>query len=219
MNGIFNSEVASSAFIDPSALILNSRVGDTCQVFDDAMLCYAELGDFSYISRRTCVFSSVIGKYCSISWNASIGPGNHDYQRISQHAMLYTQRFGMITTDRERYYNQYDGEASIGNDVWIGCNATIMRGVSIGNGAVIGAGAVITRDVAPYTIMGGVNKFLKIRFEENIAERLEQLKWWDYPIAAVKECLPLLACRPTLESLDLLEERLQQASKNMSTVP
>ena len=152
--GIINSLVPSTADISDSALVLHSTVGEKCQMFNDTMLCYSEMGDLSYLSRRSSVFSSTIGKYCSISWNVSIGPANHDYKRISSHAMLYANRFDMLGEDG-RYYNQYEKETVIGNDVWIGCNAVIMRGVHIGDGAVIGANAVITKDIPSYTIWGG----------------------------------------------------------------
>lgn len=150
-----DSRIAISANVSDTAKIINSEVGEYCQLFDDSMLCYSCLGDFSYLSRRTSVFSAVIGKYCSISWNVSIGPAVHDYKRITQHAMLYASRFGMIESPQHRYYDQYEKETIIGNDVWIGCNAVIMRGVHVGDGAVIGANAVVTKDVPPYTILGG----------------------------------------------------------------
>ena len=81
----YQSQVAKTADIAESALVLNSNVGEMCQMFDDAMLCCSEMGDMLYLSRRSSVFSSRIGKYCSISWNVSIGPSSHDYKRISSH--------------------------------------------------------------------------------------------------------------------------------------
>lgn len=209
MNGIIDSVVASSADIADSALVLKSTVGAVCQLFDDSILCYSEIGDMSYLSRGTSVFSSKIGKYCSISWNVSIGPANHDYHRVSQHAMLYAPRFGMIEDASHSFYKQYDKETVIGNDVWIGCNAVIMRGVHIGDGAVIGANAIITKDVPPYAIMGGANVLLKMRFNDEIIQKLLQIKWWNYPISVVKRCLLLIAQEPTLQSLDELENSLK----------
>lgn len=210
MIGIHNSQVAQTADIADSALVLNSKVGEVCQLFDDAMLCYSGMGDMTYLSRRSCAFSSKIGKYCSISWNVSIGPGNHDFQRITSHAMLYAKRFGMINDISERYYNQYDKETLIGNDVWIGCNVVIMRGVHVGDGAVIGANAVITKDVPPYTIVGGVNKIIKPRFEDDIIEKLLEIRWWDYPISSIKNCIGLIAEEPSLETLARLQELLNE---------
>lgn len=207
MNGIYKSLVAKSADIDDAALVLNSTVGEVCQLFEDSMLCYSQMGDMSYLGRRSCAFSSEIGKYCSIAWNVSIGPGNHDYRRISQHAMMYASRFGMINDISERYYNQYDKDTVIGNDVWIGCNAVIMRGVHVGDGAVIGANAVITRDVAPYTIMGGVNKMIKKRFNDDIIQKLLEIRWWNYPIETIKKNIGLIAEAPTIEILELIQEK------------
>ena len=208
MIGIHNSHVAKTADIAESALVLNSKVGEVCQLFDDAMLCYSQIGDMSYLGRRSCAFSSTIGKYCSIAWNVSVGPGNHDYNRVTTHAMLYAKRFGMINDFSDRFYNQYDKDTVIGNDVWIGCNAVIMRGVQISDGAVIGANAVITRDVAPYTIVGGVNKVIKKRFDDEIIQKLLEIKWWDYPIEIIRENIGLIAEEPTIEKLVLLQKRL-----------
>lgn len=209
MIGIHNSYVAKTADIAESALVLNSKVGELCQLFDDAMLCYSQIGDMSYLGRRSCAFSSTIGKYCSIAWNVSIGPGNHDYNRVTSHAMLYAKRFGMINDISERYYNQYDKDTVIGNDVWIGCNAVIMRGVHVGDGSVIGANAVITRDVAPYSIVGGVNRVLKQRFDDEIVKKLLDIKWWSYPIERIKCNIDLIAQEPSLESLEVLQQQLE----------
>jgi phosphonate metabolism protein (transferase hexapeptide repeat family) len=69
----------------------------------------------------------------------------------------------------------------IGHDVWIGHGATLLPGVTVGNGAVIGAGAVVSKDVAPYTIVGGVPaKPIRERFPKEIGERMDKLAWWDW---------------------------------------
>ena len=70
----------------------------------------------------------------------------------------------------------------IGNDVWIGYEAVILAGVTIGDGAIIGARAVVTKDVPPYTIVGGVPaKPIRRRFSQQTIECLEKLRWWDWP--------------------------------------
>lgn len=208
MIGVHNSQVAPTADIDDTALVLNSCVGEVCQLFEDSMLCYSQMDDMSYLGRRSCVLSSKIGKFCSIAWNVSIGPGNHDYKRITSHAMLYAKRFGMINDISERFYNQYEKETVIGNDVWIGCNAVIMRGVQVGDGAVIGANAVISKDVAPYTIVGGVNKLIKKRFNDDVVQKLLEMRWWDYPIEIIKRNIKLIAEKPTIEKLELFQKEL-----------
>jgi len=74
--------------------------------------------------------------------------------------------------------NQY--LLKIGNDVWVGQSAMLMEGITIGDGAVVGAGAVVTKDVPPYTIVGGVPaKEIKKRFSEKEIEFLINLRWWD----------------------------------------
>lgn len=80
-------------------------------------------------------------------------------------------------------HNSYDEfkEIYIGNDVWIGQRAMVMGGVRIGNGAVVGAGAVVTKDVPPYTIVGGVPaKIIRYRFSDKVVKKLQSSKWWDY---------------------------------------
>ena len=85
------------------------------------------------------------------------------------------------------------GDIVIGNDVWIGYEAVIMAGVHIGNGAIIAARAVVTKDVPPYTIVGGVPaRPIRKRFEEETIRKLETLKWWDWPAKKIRRCLPYI---------------------------
>ena len=85
------------------------------------------------------------------------------------------------------------GDIIIGNDVWIGYEAVILSGVTIGDGAIIGARAVVTKDVAPYSIVGGVPaKEIHKRYDSQTIERLVQLKWWDWPEENIRQALPAL---------------------------
>lgn len=82
------------------------------------------------------------------------------------------------------------GDIVIGNDVWIGYEAVILAGVTIGDGAVIGARAVVTKDVAPYTVVGGVPaRPIKKRFLDGTIQRLLELRWWDWPEERIRENL------------------------------
>ena len=82
------------------------------------------------------------------------------------------------------------GDIVIGNDVWIGYEALIMAGVHIGNGAIIGSRAVVTKDVPPYTIVGGVPaRPIRKRFDEEVIQKLEALKWWDWSAEKIQQCL------------------------------
>lgn len=81
----------------------------------------------------------------------------------------------------------------IGNDVWIGYEAVVMSGVKIGDGAIIGTRAVITKDVPPYTIVGGIPaRPIRKRFDDAVIERLEALRWWDWDEEKIRRSIPAI---------------------------
>lgn len=81
----------------------------------------------------------------------------------------------------------------IGNDVWIGYEAVILSGVKIGDGAIIGTRAVVTKDIPPYTIVGGIPaKPIRRRFDDATMEQLEALRWWDWNEEKIKRCIPAI---------------------------
>ena len=85
------------------------------------------------------------------------------------------------------------GDTIIGNDVWIGQNATILPGVHIGDGAIIGASSVVTRHVPPYTIAAGnPAREIRNRFDEELTALLLEWKWWDKPTAEINALIPIL---------------------------
>ena len=125
----------------------------------------------------------IIGKYCSIACGARFlfNSANHTMRSLSTYPfpIFYDEWEHGIWADKA-WDNK--GDIVIGNDVWIGYEAVIMAGVTIGDGAIIGTRAVVTKDVSPYTIVGGVPaKPIRKRFSEVVIERLLSLKWWDLP--------------------------------------
>lgn len=85
------------------------------------------------------------------------------------------------------------GDIVIGNDVWIGYEATILSGVTIGDGAIIGAKAVVTKDVPAYSVVGGVPaKEIKRRFDADTIQKLQQIKWWDWSYEKIQRSIPYL---------------------------
>lgn len=139
------------------------------------------LGDFSYISGpRSYVEAARIGKFCSIARQVVIGPGDHDLSAVTTHPFPVSPAYGGLAGVTKQEAQK--APPVIGNDVWIGINAIVMRGVTIGDGAVVAANSVVTRDVEPYTIVGGVPaRYLKRRFPPEIAEALQRSRWWDWP--------------------------------------
>ncbi|MHC0055506.1 CatB-related O-acetyltransferase [Actibacterium sp. D379-3] len=150
-----------------------------------------ELGAYSYLSGpRSYVESGRFGRFCSIARQTVIGVGNHDISRVSTHPFSLSPAYGHLT-DKPKHLQQKPPPV-IGNDVWIGINSVIMRGVTIGDGAVVAANSVVTRDVAPYTIVGGSPaKLVKPRFTPEIAEALQQIAWWDWNEATLRDRVDL----------------------------
>lgn len=126
----------------------------------------------------------IIGKFCSIACGAKFlfNSANHTFRSLSTYPFpLFFEEWGL---DKKNVTDSWDnkGDIVIGNDVWIGYEAVIMAGVTIGDGAVIGARAVVTKDVLPYTIVGGIPaKPIRKRFSEETISALLALKWWDWP--------------------------------------
>lgn len=145
------------------------------------------LGDYSYISGpRTYVESARIGKFCSIARQTVIDVGNHDHSLVTTHPFIISPEFGELI-DKSIMVQQKPAPI-IGNDVWIGINSIVMRGVSIGDGAVIAANSVVTRDVPPYAIFGGVPaKLIRYRFSDEIVRALLQIRWWDWPSSKLRQ--------------------------------
>ena len=125
----------------------------------------------------------IIGKFCSIACGAKFlfTSANHKMSSLSTYPFpIFYEEWGLNVKDiRNAWDNK--GDIVIGNDVWIGYEAVIMSGVTIGDGAIIGTRAVVTRDVPPYTIVGGVPaKPIRKRFDDATIERLIKLRWWDW---------------------------------------
>ena len=125
----------------------------------------------------------VIGRFCSIACGAKFmfTSGNHSMQSLANYTFpIFFDEWGLDAKDIcDAWDNK--GDTVIGNDVWIGYEAVIMPGVKIGDGAVIGTRAVVTKDVPPYTIVGGVPaKPIRRRFDEETAARIEKLGWWNW---------------------------------------
>lgn len=124
-----------------------------------------------------------IGKFCSIACGTKFlfNSANHALDSLSTYPFpLFFEEWNL---EKEKVTDAWDnrGDIVIGNDVWIGYEAVILSGVTIGDGAIIGTRAVVTKDVPPYTIVGGVPaKPIRKRFDEKVIEELLKIKWWDW---------------------------------------
>lgn len=155
-----------------------------------------KVGAFCYFSGDILINKTEeIGRFCMINRNVYIGLANRAVNSISSHFIFddpkHTWADGFhtlsaeerIATHKKHRILEFKNKDSvfIGNDVWIATGAQILLGVTIGDGAIIAAGSIVTKDVPPYTIVGGVPaKVIRKRFSDNIIEKLLALRWWDY---------------------------------------
>jgi acetyltransferase-like isoleucine patch superfamily enzyme len=133
------------------------------------------VGSFTSIADRVIVFLG----------------GNHRTDWVT------TFPFGTVATDVFPHpkcaTNVSKGDVVIGNDVWIGSNVTIMSGVTVGDGSVIAANSTVTKNVDPYTIVGGnPGRFIKKRFTDLQIERLLKISWWNLPDEKIRILVPYM---------------------------
>lgn len=151
---------------------------------------------------RDDVDKLIIGSYCSIGSGASFimaGNQGHRYDWISSFPFYYMPEIEVFRNSENGF--QKAGDTVVGNDVWIGSEAMIMPGVQIGDGAVIGSRALVTKDVAPYSIVGGnPAQLIKKRFDEYEIEKLLEMKWWEWEENILAQAIHIL-CSGDIHSL------------------
>ncbi len=178
--------------IEPTVRLRDVSVGRCCEILGDTAIEYSEVGDYSYLGSGCMVADTKIGKFCAIAAQVRIGAPNHPMDRPSQHRFTYCPEYydAAATRDHAFFRDRRDARVIIGNDVWIGHAVIVLPDVTIGDGAVLAAGAVVTKDVAPYTVVGGVPaRQIRERFNRSIAAQLSRIAWWDWPPETIFERL------------------------------
>ena len=153
----------------------------------------------------------IIGKFCSIACGMKFlfNCANHTQKSLSTYTFpLFYEEWELEKSNITTAWDN-KGNIVIGNDVWIGYEAVIMAGVHIGDGAIIAARAVVTKDVPPYTIVGGTPaKEIRKRFDAEVIEQLLIQKWWDWSTDKIHQCLPYIAEGKLDELLAMKKYRL-----------
>lgn len=186
---IVASTVENDVFIDDYTRIEHSSIKERVRLERNNQIVYSKIGRYSYTGVNTVIKNAEIGKFTSIAWNVSIGGNTHDMNHLTLHSFIVYPKWNM--GGNSNWKSVYD-KCNVGNDVWIGAGANILRDVSIGDGAVIGAGSVVTKDVAPYSVVvGNPARIIRMRCPEEWIDSLESTKWWDWPEELIRQNIGL----------------------------
>ena len=164
------------------------------------------VGDFTYIADSD--FEShvtnfypwsrdklIIGKFCQIAKGVEfvMNDANHQMNAVSTFPFYTLEGWNMYPPKLSDM--PFKGDTIIGNDVWIGQNATILPGVKIGDGAIIGANCVVGSDVSQYSVVvGNPAREIKKRFDDEMTRLLLEFKWWDKSVEEIDSLIPILTC-------------------------
>lgn len=162
--------------------LIHAQVGENT-VFGYGSFCdkHSSIGCEGYFGSNCTITKTIIGNYASVGNDVVIGPGEHDLNDLSISGRV---------AEHASYDTLTKKDCVIGNDVWIGTRAIILRGVVIGDGAVIGAGAIVTKSVPNYAIVAGVPaKILGYRLDDKTRDKLIMSKWWCFKREKAKKIL------------------------------
>lgn len=187
------SNSARGGHIDPAANLAATAVIEyPCFIGKNGSVGHrSSIGRYAFINADSIIYANVkMGRYCALGRFVEIGLAKHPIDFLTTHHLAISP--GPFLKDEDfasatKVPWQVHPETVIGNDVWIGAKACIASGLTIGDGAIIAAGAIVTKDVAPYSIVGGnPAKVIKFRFSRETIEALLELKWWELPLNLTK---------------------------------
>lgn len=167
--------------------IINSTIDKTSKIEAGSHIVNSLFGRHSFCGYDCEIINTEIGAYCSIANNVTIGGSQHPMEWVSTSPVF---RAGRDSVKKKYSDHEFqDGKKTvIGHDVWIGEKVLIKQGVTIGVGAVIGMGSVVTKDVEPYSIVGGCPaNVIRKRFNDEITEGLLKSKWWEFDDETLKK--------------------------------
>lgn len=167
--------------------IRSSKIHSTSKVEAGSDIVNSTFAKHSFCGYNCQIINCDIGAFCSISNDVVIGGGRHPMEWVGMSPVFYEGRDSVKAKFSEHKRDPIK-RVSIGHDVWIGEKVLIAQGVKIGTGAIVGMGAIVTKDVAPYSIVGGSPaKLIRKRFEDEVIEKLLESKWWEFNDEKLKE--------------------------------
>lgn len=180
-------------FIHEGATVTASRLGRFTEIGQGSRVAFSEIGDYSYCDRYADIANTVVGKFANIASFCRIGPTDHPLETAALHHFLYRSAdyWDDEADDADFFARRRARIGAVGHDTWLGHGAVIRPEVTVGHGAVVASLSVVTKDVAPYQIVGGVPaRPLRRRQPPEIAERLIALAWWDWSHERLRAALP-----------------------------
>ncbi len=184
---------ATEPFFHPDAISHGSTYGGWCEIGQGSRILNSEFGDYAYCDRYADIANTSVGKFSNIAAMTRIGPTDHPFANAAQHHFLYrSASYWEDAEDDQAFFTRRAARRTVlGPDCWIGHGAIIKPDVTIGAGAIVASGAVVTRDVAPFAIVGGVSATLiRYRFPPDIIEGILALAWWDWSHDRLRKVLP-----------------------------
>ncbi|WP_170581873.1 chloramphenicol acetyltransferase [Ruegeria arenilitoris] len=196
-------------FIHPDCQITGSSFGAFVEIGAGTRVTNSVFGDYTYCDRSCDIANARIGKFANIASFTRIGATDHPIEKASLHHFHYRSAdyWDDAEDDADWFARRAGRLAQIGHDTWIGHAAIIKPEVTIGHGAIVASGAIVTKDVPPYTIVGGVTAHpIRRRFPEHVAERMMALAWWDWDNARLRAALPDFRALPAEAFLEKYED-------------
>lgn len=174
-----------STLFDPGSIVSGEcHFGEGVRVGAQTVMADCQVGRYTSIGFGGRYFRCQIGSFCSLGPDVLAGLGRHPTEFVSTSPAFYSPHSsGCRISFVDRLLFEESLPVAIGSDVWIGARVILLDGVTIGHGAIIGAGAVVTKDVAPYTIVGGIPaRPIRKRFDDQTIKQLLDTRWWDRPV-------------------------------------
>lgn len=168
------------------ASVYQSSIDKKAAVGNGAQIYNSSIGRYSYIYNSK-VINAEVGQFCSIAEDCTIGGGAHPVNWVSTSPVFYTGKNSLKANFSNNSFDEY-ARTIIGNDVWIGSKCLVKGGVKIGDGAIVGMGSVVTHDIPPFEIWAGnPAKFIRKRFTEDVVEKIQDIKWWNWSENELKQ--------------------------------
>lgn len=159
--------------------VKNSFVHSTSKVESGSSVINSTFAKYSFCGYDCQINNTDIGSFCSIADNVIIGPSSHPYNWVGSSPVFYSGK-DSVKIKFSEFERDVPLRTLIGSDVWIGINSIIKSGVKIGHGSIVGMGSIVTKDIEPYTIVGGCPaKLIKKRFDDDVINGLLNSKWWE----------------------------------------